>query len=81
MNAEEQVQMAAKLYECRRTARTLLGDRYKAKIQPIKDGLIAIAARDGVSVLSAAIAAAKRVDGLDSILVLAAAVEIAEPSP
>lgn len=78
---EQQVKMAAKLYECRDTAKTLLGDRYKARMAELGDALKAIAAGKKCELLHAANLAARACDsGFDQVQVLAAAVELVEPS-
>lgn len=80
------IQKAAKLYECRDTARTLLGAEYPAKIAEWKKLVADEAKRTNRNALEAAITLNKRVvdgmpgDGFSMLLIFAAAVEIIEPS-
>lgn len=80
MKQEQAVTMAAKLYECRDTARRLFGEGYQARMDSYGQIIRSIAKTTGTSELSAAISAAKKVEGMASICFLAAAVEMAEPS-
>lgn len=80
---EQQIRIASKLYECRDAARTLLGERYKGRMAELGAVLTRIAEGRKVSVLRAAQDAAKAVvgDGMTQIQILAAAVELVEPTP
>lgn len=77
---EQQVKMAARLYEMRDTARRLLGDDYAATMGNLGTALQGVANATGRTPLSVAIEAAKSADGLKQCYFLAAAVELAEPS-
>jgi len=82
MNAtEKNVAMAAKLYECRNAARNILGGRYTEKMREYGDAVRAVATEHGCGELEAGIRLANATgDGMAAILVLAATVEIIEPS-
>jgi len=77
MNA---IQMAAKLYECRDAARSLLGTHYKRDMELWALAITGVAASDKCSELAAANKMAKEAGGFGAIVVLAAYVEMAEPS-
>lgn len=79
---QQQVEMAAKLYELRDRARRLLGDKYKAHMAELGKILKATAERDGKEVLSVATEVCKKRNliGMDLMMVMAAAVELTEPS-
>jgi hypothetical protein len=77
MNA---VQIAAKLYECRDAARSLLGAHYKRDMDMWAIAIRALAERDKCSDLNAATKMAREADGFGAIVVLAACVEMTEPS-
>lgn len=75
------IQMAAKLYECRDAARNILGGRYAEKMREYGDAVRAMAAEQGCGELEAGTRLAKATgDGMAAVLVLAATVEIIEPS-
>lgn len=80
MVGERQVRMAARLYEMRDTARSLLGDKYADKMAELGSALRQVADLTQRDPLSVAIEAARNTDGLAQCYVLAAAVELAEPS-
>lgn len=79
---EQQVRMAAQLYDMRDKAKRLLGDRYKPHMAELGKILKATADRDRKSVLAVATEVAKKREliGMDLMLVMAAAVELEEPS-
>jgi hypothetical protein len=80
MSAEQAIAITAKLYECRRAARSLLGAHYKRDMDlwatSIRDGAKLV----GVSELAVAQAIARKTDGFGALIVLAAYVEMMEPS-
>lgn len=80
---EKQVKMAAELYGMRDKARRLLGDKYKPHMAELGKILTMTAQRDKREPLAVAIEVAKRRNliGMDLMLVMAAAVELAEPTP
>ena len=74
------IQMAAKLYECRDAARSLLGAHYKRDMNLWALAIKGVADADKCSELAAANKMARGADGFGAIVVLAAYVEMAEPS-
>lgn len=85
MSAEQGVRIAAQLYEARDQVRLLLGDAYSARMAEYGKAIRAIAEKKNLSLLRAGIAAAKTMqnDGqaYTAVVVLAATVELLEPSP
>jgi hypothetical protein len=83
MTGEQQVKMAAQLYDMRDKARRLLGDKYKAHMAELGKILKMTADRDKKEPLAVAIEVAKKrkLIGMDLMMVMAAAVELAEPTP
>lgn len=80
---EKQVKMAAELYGMRDKARRLLGDKYKPHMAELGRIITMTAQRDKKEPLAVAIEVAKKRNliGMDLMLVMAAAVELAEPTP
>lgn len=80
---EKQVKMAAQLYDMRDKARRLLGDKYKSHMAELGKILTMTAERDKKEPLAVAIEVCKKREliGMDLMMVMAAAVELAEPSP
>ena len=78
----QQIQIAAKLYEARDAMRSLLGERYAARMAEIGGVLKKVAAHDSVNEIQAAqvVIAAIDAQGFDALQLLAAAVELVEPS-
>lgn len=79
---EKHVKTAAKLYEMRDTARMLLGEKYKPHMAELGKILKATADRDGKEVLTVAKEVCTKRDliGMDMLMVMAAAVELVEPT-
>ncbi len=79
---EQQVRMAAQLYEMRDTARRLLGERYHDRMKGLGAIIKHESKKRGVSEISAATSLCKErgLLGFDVMLVMAAAVELTEPS-
>jgi Flp pilus assembly secretin CpaC len=78
---EQQVRMAVRLYEARDAAKRLLGEKYKARMAELGGMLTQLAAERKCDVLVAATkAAAGFGSGFDKLLIVAAAVELTEPS-
>ncbi len=77
MNA---VQMAAKLYKCRDHAKNLLGDKYHDLMREWGEVVTACAKQENCDTMAAGIHMAKMVDGMDAMMILAATVELVEPS-
>lgn len=75
-----QVQMAAKLYECRDTAKRLLGDRYAKEMREWGRIIANCATHEKCDTMAAGINMAKMVDGINVLMILAATVELVEPS-
>ena len=82
MSGQNLIETAAKLYELRDRARTLLGDRYKPHMTELGKILQATADRDGKSVITVAQEVCTKRDliGMDMLMVMAAAVELVEPT-
>lgn len=83
MNATEQhVAMAAKMYECRATARRLLGDKFHQRMDEYASVVRAVAKRDNCNdiVAGATVIKEARLQGMDSLLLMAAVVEMTEPA-
>lgn len=81
---EQPIRIAAQLYEARDTAKFMLGANYHAKLEPWIGMIKASAKNRGVSELRAAGDLAKdvaaNISGAAAITVLAAYVEMIEPS-
>jgi len=75
--------MAAQLYDMRDKARRLLGDRFKPHMAELGKILQATAERDGKSPLAVATEVCKKraLIGMDLVMVMAAAVELTDPTP
>jgi hypothetical protein len=83
MNAtQKQIAMAAQLYDMRDKARRLLGEKYKPQMAELGKILKMTADRDKKSVLEVATEVCKKREliGMDLLLVMAAAVELVEPT-
>jgi hypothetical protein len=78
--SEHKVRMAARLYEMRDTARRLLGSEYAATMGNLGTALQGVAHATGREPLSVAIEAARDAHGLQQCYILAAAVELTEPT-
>jgi hypothetical protein len=80
---EKQVAITAQLYDMRDKARRLLGEKYKPHMAELGKILKMTADRDKRSVLSVATEVAKKRNliGMDLLMVMAAAVELTEPTP
>ena len=79
---EKQVKMAAELYGMRDKARRLLGDKYKQHMAELGKILKMTAQRDKKEPLAVAIEIVKKRNliGMDLMMVMAAAVELTEPT-
>ena len=75
-----EVQMAAILYECRDAAKRLLGDRYQAEMRELGKIVTNCATQEKCDPMAAGIHMAKMVDGMNVLMILAATVELIEPS-
>lgn len=76
------IQIAARLYECRDTAKRIHGAAYHSRISQYATVVKAVSESENIGILDAAkqIADADEVEGITAIMVFAAAVEIVEPS-
>lgn len=79
---EKQVSATAQLYDMRDKARRLLGDKYQAHMAELGKILKMTAERDKRDVLAIAIDVCKKREliGMDLMMVMAAAVELTEPT-
>jgi hypothetical protein len=79
---EQQVRLAAKLYEARDASRRILGEKYKERMALYGRGIRVLQIGETQdSVLSATIELAKKCDHeMEVIFVIAAGVELIEPS-
>lgn len=82
MSNQKQIQMAAKLYEIRDAAKSILGANFNTRMAEIGKILKDKAAIDKSDVLQAAIKPCKdhQFEGMNVIIITAAAVELTEPS-
>jgi len=80
---EKQVTMAAQLYDMRERARSLMGERYKPHMAELGKILKMTAERDKKDVLSVAteVCTKRALLGMEQMMVMAAAVELTEPTP
>ena len=81
---EKQIRIASQLYGARDAAKFMLGTDYHAKIEPYMSMIRVSAKNRGVSELTAACDMAKdvaeNISGHGAVMVLAAYVELIEPS-
>ena len=79
-----QVQMAAKLYECRDTAKRFFCEEYAIKLQPYKDLIFAVMKANNIDVIPALLKISQTEtyndNGMTQMLFMAATVELIEPS-
>ena len=80
MTGEREVKMAAGLYAMRDTARQVLGSKYTAKMAELGAVLKAVGEKSGRGPLAVAIDAANGASAMEQCCLLAAAVELAEPT-
>lgn len=82
--SEAHIKLTAKLYDARATVRTMWGDKYAEGIKAPMKGLQKVATAHGVDIIQAALLASKDLAeqhrGPEALIILAAAVEILEPS-
>lgn len=79
---EINIQTAAKMYECRDAARQILGSKYQGRMNELGKVLEAVAERDRCNHIVAGTTAIKDagLTGIDALMLIAAVVEITEPS-
>lgn len=80
MTEQKPIQISAKLYQCRDTARLLLGDKYHARMESYGNLVRDVMDRKKCNELKASILLAEHADGMVSIMIFAATVELIEPS-
>lgn len=80
---EQSIRIAAKLYEFRDGAKRLLGERYEARMADFRKPIEIVQAKKNCGVLEAATHICKNADcgGFEVIFIMAAALEMIEPSP
>jgi hypothetical protein len=81
---EQQIKIAAKIYETRDLMRQLLGDKYAAEVVAVAEIINMVATARGTTTISAAIQIAQENGGMGTklqMLLFAAVVELTEPSP
>lgn len=80
--SEKSIGIAAKMYECRNSARQILGEKYQNHMNQLGTSIKAVAKRDNCTELTAAINIIKGpdLDGMEAMMIMAAVVEIIEPS-
>ena len=81
---EQHIKLAAKLYKCRDTAKALFKDEYNEKLRTYKNVIQAHMAKFNIDVLPSVLeicsAESVRENGMATMLFMAAAVELTEPS-
>jgi hypothetical protein len=80
MSAEAAVKIAAKLYECRDAAKSLLGAHYARDMELWARAIRGVATAEKDTEVAAATKMAREADGFGAIVILAAYVEMTEPS-
>lgn len=82
--SERAVGITEKLYACRRASRTLLGDKFQARMTEFGEAIREVAAKRGISELQATIALGKAAQDAGNdfafMEVMAAYVELCEPT-
>lgn len=81
MADEKQVRMAARMYEMRDACRSFLGDSYAPRMKEYGEALTNASKATGKSVLTIATEAAKEASPFGIITLMAAVVELTEPTP
>ena len=74
------VQLAAKLYDCRDTAKSVLGDKYLDRMKAYGQVVKSTANAMNCGEIKAAIALADKAGGMAAIFYIASVVEMTEPS-
>ena len=80
MATELEVGIASKLYEMRRLARSLLGEKYAECMGNLREVIEKVQSRLGGDELNAAQKLCRGAGPFDKILIMAAAVEMIEPT-
>jgi hypothetical protein len=76
--SKQTIQTAARLYECQKTARSLLGEEYAEQIQPWRQVISAHMASKGRSLMQAVIDLGQDASDVGLMMLAAAAVEMIE---
>ena len=79
---EQPIKIAAKMYECHDAARLILDDKFKSRMQELGLVIKAVADRDKCNEIVAGATVIKdgELHGMMSLLIMAAVVEMVEPS-
>jgi len=80
MASEKQIKLAAGLYDMRDQAKRMLGTEYKTEMDRLGGILKRMADSNSEETLATAIQLSKQRPGIDPIMLLAAAVELCEPT-
>ena len=75
------IQLTSRLYACRDAARLILGPLYRPRMTELGNALITSAAAADCDILRAAQDAGRAADAIHAMQLLAAVVELVEPSP
>lgn len=75
------IQVTSRLYACRDAARLTLGPLYRIRMTELGNALISAAAASDCDILRAAHDAGRAADAIHAMQLLAAVVELVEPSP
>lgn len=82
MTSEQQIRLAAKLYEMRDGAKHILGNRYQERMNDFAKAIRIVQDRKKLDVLQAAMDICQHVEagGFEVVFVMAAACEMLEPT-
>lgn len=85
MITEDHIKLASKLYRCRDTAKRFFGKDFKAKIEPYQKVIAGVAKEKNIDELKAVMLLCEdetiKNHGWTIVLLMAAAVELTEPTP
>ena len=81
-NSEQAIKIVSKLYDMRTAARSALGNKFESQMRVVGEDIQAIATKENINVLTAAtrFAKDKNMTGWPLIILMAAAIELVEPS-
>jgi len=81
---EKEIKIAAKLYECRDTAKRFYGDQFEEQIKSWTELILKVKKANNIDVMQSSIKIAQlksmEQNGIGTMLLFAATVEILEPS-
>jgi hypothetical protein len=82
MASEQQIRLAAKLYEMRDGAKHILGNRYHERMNEFAEAIRIVQQRRKLDILNAALDICQHVEagGFEVVFVMAAACEMLEPT-